>query len=89
MAKLTDAPRAEYQQLFDSCQIRSDRAAEVDAAANRILADKARYAALAKQLELPWYVIGVLHSLLPARRRQAGRAQLGRLQGGVRPLPGG
>jgi lysozyme family protein len=63
VATLTAALRAEYQRLFDSCQIRPERAAEIDAAASRVLAGRARYGALGDTLKVPWHVIGVLHSL--------------------------
>lgn len=63
MAKLTEALRAEYQRLFDSCQIRPERVAEVEAATQKILVGKARYVAVGKPLGVPWFVIGVLHSL--------------------------
>jgi len=63
MPKLTDALRAEYQKLFDSCQIRPERAAGIDAATGKIIAGKMRYAAVGKPLGVPWFVIGVLHSL--------------------------
>lgn len=63
MSKLTEALRAEYQRLFDTCQIRPERVAEIEAATQKILAGKARYAALGKPLNVPWFVVGVLHSL--------------------------
>ena len=63
MPKLTDALRSEYQQLFDTCQIRPERAAEIDAAATKVIAGRARYAATGDPLNIPWYVIGVLHNL--------------------------
>ena len=40
MPKLTDALRSEYQQLFDTCQIRPERAAEIDAAATKVIAGR-------------------------------------------------
>ena len=63
MAKLTDALRADYQHLFDTCQIRPERVNEIDAAASLMIAGKARYQALGKTLKLPWFVIAVLHDM--------------------------
>jgi lysozyme family protein len=63
MTKLTESLGLEYQRLFDTCQIRPERRAEIDAAATKIIAGKARYAAVGKQLSVPWFVIGVVHSL--------------------------
>lgn len=63
MPKFTEALRADYQRLFDTCQIRPERVTEINAAAQKIIAGKARYAAVGKPLGVPWFVIGVLHSL--------------------------
>lgn len=63
MPRLTDALRADYQRLFDTCQIRPERVAEIEAATLKIIVGKARYAALGKPLGVPWFVVGVLHSL--------------------------
>lgn len=63
MPKLTEALRAEYQRLFDTCQIRPERIAEVEAAVVKIVGSKARYQAIGQPSGVPWYVIGVLHSL--------------------------
>lgn len=68
MPSLTSALRAEYQQLFDSCQIRPERQAEVDAAAERALGQRARYEAVAQPLGVPWYVVAVVHSLEASAR---------------------
>lgn len=63
MAKLTDALRAEYQALFDTCQIRPERQAEINATAEKIIVAEARYRGVGDPLGVPWYVIGVIHSL--------------------------
>ena len=68
MPSLTSALRAEYQQLFDSCQIRPERQAEVDACAERALAQQARYDSVARPLGMPWYVLAVIHSLEASAR---------------------
>jgi len=63
MTTLTQALRTEYQTLFDTCQIRPERQAEVDAVVTRIIAAEARYRSVSDPLEVPWYVTGVIHSL--------------------------
>lgn len=60
---LTPALRAEYQQLFDSCQIRPEHQAEVHAIAARLVASRPRYQDVAGPLGLPWHVVAVIHSL--------------------------
>jgi lysozyme family protein len=68
MPNLTSALRAEYQQLFDSCQIRPERQAEVNAVAERALGQRPRYEAVARSLDLPWYVVAVLHQMEASAR---------------------
>jgi len=63
MAKLTDALRTEYQRLFDTCQIRPERMDGVDAMVATILQGQSRYARVGRTTGVPWFVIGVLHSL--------------------------
>ncbi|MEK8031014.1 hypothetical protein AACH06_09325 [Ideonella sp. DXS29W] len=60
---LTPALRAEYQQLFDSCQIRPERQDEVDATADLAIGQRHRYQAAAEPLGLPWYVVAVIHHM--------------------------
>jgi lysozyme family protein len=45
MASLTNALRAEYQSLFDTCQVNPARQAEVEQIATKIIAKQARYQA--------------------------------------------
>ena len=61
MPTLTAALRAEYQSLFDTCQIRPAHQLEVHAVAQRVLGARSRYAAVANPLGMPWYVVGVIH----------------------------
>lgn len=63
MATLTAALRDDYQRLFDTCQIRPEWQAEVDAIAQRVLAAEARYRSVADPLGVPWAVVGVIHSM--------------------------
>jgi lysozyme family protein len=71
MPSLTGALRAEYQQLFDSCQIRPERQAEVNTLADRALDRRPRYEAVAQSLGLPWYVVAVIHQMEASARFDA------------------
>ena len=63
MPKLTEALRAEYQSLFDSCQINAAQQASINAQTDKIIAARSRYESAANPVGVPWYVVGVLHSL--------------------------
>jgi lysozyme family protein len=60
---LSEALRAEYERRFDACRIRPERLAEVDALVDRIVAARARYAAVERALGIPWYCIGIVHCM--------------------------
>lgn len=60
---LTSALRDEYRTLFDTCVIRPERQAEINAAATRMIANKARYRAVSATTGVPWTVIAVNHML--------------------------
>jgi lysozyme family protein len=61
--KLTAALAKEYSDLFNRCEIAADRMAEVDEVVQRILQYQNRYAAVAAQSTVPWYVIAVIHNM--------------------------
>jgi len=61
--RFTETLRSEYQSLFDTCQIRPARAAEIERLVTRLLANKARYAAAGDPLGIPWQAIAVIHSM--------------------------
>lgn len=63
MPTLSAPLRAEYQQLFDTCQINLDCASQVDKQVNQIIANEARYRAVADPMGVPWYVVGVIHAM--------------------------
>lgn len=53
-----------YAAQFHACEIKTAHAAEVRAEAARILASRARYESVAAHFPgMPWWVVGVLHSL--------------------------
>ncbi len=63
MPAMSAALRDDYRRLFDTCQIRRENQREIDATATAILANRPRYAAVGDPLSVPWYVVGVIHSL--------------------------
>jgi lysozyme family protein len=65
MATVTLTPelRAEYQQLFDTCEIRPEHAHVAESLMNEIVASQSRYGVVGTPLRIPWYFIGVIHSL--------------------------
>jgi lysozyme family protein len=60
---LTDALRAEYKSLFETCVIRPERQPEINAAVQKMIAHKARYQGVASSAGVPWTVIAVNHEL--------------------------
>jgi lysozyme family protein len=65
MAKvqLTEALRAEYQSLFDRCQIKTSKAVEVDRLVSTIIGNKPRYAGVGDPFGIPWSVIAIIHHM--------------------------
>lgn len=65
MAKVqfTDALRNEYQTLFDACQIKPNKAQEVESLVAGLIGNKLRYARVGDPLGIPWYVIAVIHNM--------------------------
>lgn len=65
MAKVdfTAALRSEYQRLFDTCQVNSAKAKEVDALASKLLAGKSRYESVGDNLGIPWQLIAAIHAM--------------------------
>lgn len=52
-----------YANLWTRAEIRPERAAQVDAIAEKIAANKERYDAVAAAMGCPWWFVGCLHSL--------------------------
>lgn len=65
---LTDELKTEYQQLFDTCQIRADQQNEVSALAVSITQHRSRYEAVGGPHLIPWYFIGVIHNMESSQR---------------------
>ena len=63
MAAITNAQRRRYELLYESCLCRPKRKASVNALAKKIRANRKRYEKVGKAVGVPWYVVGIIHSL--------------------------
>ncbi len=65
MAKvsLTAALRAEYETLFNTCVIRSNRAGSVQSLVNKLLGNRGRYESVQDASGVPWYFVAVVHNM--------------------------
>jgi len=67
MAKveLTSTLRDNYDLLFNTCDIRPEKAERVEALVARITAGQSRYTAVALAVSdsLPWHVVGLIHCM--------------------------
>ena len=61
MSVLNTAERAKYARLFDSCVINPSRGAEVDSIVEHILAHRSDYEQIGRAVNVPWYMVAVLH----------------------------
>ncbi len=61
--RLTPELRAQYQQLFDTCELRAERATEIEASVQRVMAQQPRYQAAEARSGVPWYFIAVTHQM--------------------------
>lgn len=60
---LTSSLRAEYQQLFDTCQVGSSHIQAVEQLTLNLIANKSRYLEVANMLQVPWPLIAVIHNM--------------------------
>jgi lysozyme family protein len=65
MAKVnfTPALRKEYEDLFNSCIIKPEKIAAVEAIIDNLLAKQAVYQAVGDPLGIPWHFIAVIHNM--------------------------
>jgi lysozyme family protein len=63
VAAPTAAQRRNYELLYESCLVRPNRRAAVDQLVAAITKNRARYQKVGKALGIPWYVVGIIHSL--------------------------
>lgn len=58
---LTDELRHDYQQMFATCVIHQERAVEVDEITDALMDGRERYQTVGQRLNIPWFVVAVLH----------------------------
>ena len=58
---LTPELQHEYQHLFAACAIRPERAAEVEQQIDAIMVEREHYWMVGRRLDVPWFVVAVLH----------------------------
>lgn len=65
MASIRLSPdlRDEYVHLFNTCDVRPERAAEVEALMQRVLSQQARYGQAESRRGVPWYFIAAVHQM--------------------------
>ncbi len=63
MSRITLSPELQddYQHRFATCVIRADRAAEIEERVDAVLAQFDRYQDVGNPLNIPWFVVAVLH----------------------------
>jgi len=59
----TESLRREYEDLFNACVIRPQRAGEVEATIQAILGNRKRYQAVSEAIGIPWHFISAVHSM--------------------------
>ncbi len=65
---LTAQLRSEYQNLFDTCQVRPDKQSEVNLLCSKLVNNRARYETVGTPLSIPWQFIGVIHTMECSQR---------------------
>lgn len=63
----TETLKREYESLYNSMEIRLDKLTVVEQAVNGIMQNKSRYKAVGNALNIPWYFIGIIHSMESTR----------------------
>jgi lysozyme family protein len=55
--------RTNYEKLFASCIIREAKYSEIDRITEKMVLNKARYQSVGDPLNIPWYVIAIIHCM--------------------------
>jgi len=63
MPSLTNTLKAEYENLFNTCNIKQTKVSVVENIIKKILASKSRYETVGNPLDIPWYLIVAIHSM--------------------------
>lgn len=61
--KFTETLRTEYENLFNTCSIRTERVTTVDVTVSKLLANKTRYQQVSENTGIPWFFIAVIHNM--------------------------
>src|SRR4051812_33071262 len=65
---LTPALQSEYAALFTTCDVKPQRAPEVDRAVDVMVANRARYESVQADTGVPWHVIALIHCMEGGQR---------------------
>ncbi|GGX91938.1 hypothetical protein GCM10007160_19340 [Litchfieldella qijiaojingensis] len=60
---LTQALRREYEELFESCLIRSEHQASVERVVDHLCEQRSRYQSVGEQQGIPWGFVAVVHNM--------------------------
>jgi lysozyme family protein len=63
MLILNNQLKLSYESLFSTCQVNKSSEADANSIISKIINNRARYQTVAITLNIPWYVIAVIHSL--------------------------
>lgn len=61
--KFTEALRKEYDNLFNSCNIRPEQVKNVDVTVSKLVANRNRYQMVGETSGIPWYFVAVIHNM--------------------------
>jgi lysozyme family protein len=61
--QFTPQLQSEYQRLFDTCVVNLEKLSEINSIVSKIKRSKSRYEMVGDKLSIPWYFIGIIHSL--------------------------
>ena len=60
---LTQNLKDEYQNLFNTCEIKTDKLSEIENIITRIISNQNRYETVGNELSIPWFFISVIHNM--------------------------
>lgn len=63
MSEFTKTLQKEYEDLYNLMEIRLDKLSIVETNTDKILQNKSRYQAVGEPLHIPWYFVGIIHSM--------------------------
>lgn len=61
--KLTPQLGSEYENLFNTCDIRQEKGTTVETIASSILSNRSRYQSVGGPMGIPWYFVGAVHNM--------------------------